>query len=63
MFTTDDIVRQHEILTRVAELVDRGELQNTLTHTLQPINAKNLREAHRLLESGSTIGKIAVAGW
>jgi len=63
MFTTPDIIRQHEILNRVAQLIDAGELKSALTQTLQPINAANLREAHRLIESGSTIGKIAVAGW
>ena len=63
MFVTDDIVRQHEILERVAQLIDAGELSSTLTDTLRPIDAANLREAHRRIESGSTIGKLAIAGW
>jgi NADPH2:quinone reductase len=63
MFGTPDIARQHEILTRTADLVDRGELCTTLTDTLRPINAANLREAHRRLESGTTIGKVVLAGW
>jgi NADPH2:quinone reductase len=63
MFGTPNMVRQHEILTRVAQLIDAGELRSTLTQTLQPINAANLREAHRMIESGATIGKIALAGW
>jgi len=63
MYTTPDIIRQHQILTRVAELIDRGELKSTLTRTLGPISAATLREAHRLIESGSTIGKIAITGW
>jgi len=63
MYATPDIIRQHQILTRVAELIDRGELKSTLTRTLGPINAATLREAHRLIESGSTIGKIAITGW
>jgi zinc-binding alcohol dehydrogenase family protein len=63
MFGTADIVRQHEILARAAELVDRGELRTTVTQTLRPINAANLREAHRRLESGATIGKVVIAGW
>jgi NADPH2:quinone reductase len=63
MFTTPDIVRQHEILNRVADLVDAGALQPTATQVLQPIDAANLREAHRRLESGSTIGKVVLAGW
>ena len=63
MYGTPDLVRQHEILTRVAELVDLGRLRSTWTETLGTINAANLREAHRRLESGSAIGKITLAGW
>jgi len=62
-FGTPDIAEQGRILARVAELVDGGRLRGTLTETLSPISAANLREAHRRLESGRTIGKIALAGW
>ena len=62
-YGTPDLVRQHEILTRVSELVDQGRLRTTWTETLGTINAQNLREAHRRLESGSTIGKLTLAGW
>ena len=42
--------------------------QRPLSHNLQasvlrPINAANLRQAHAQLESGRTIGKLALAGW
>jgi NADPH2:quinone reductase len=63
MYGTPDLVRQHEILVRVAELVDQGRLRTTWTETLGTINAANLREAHRRLESGTTVGKITLAGW
>lgn len=62
-FRTADMDEQGRILARVAELVDAGRLQGTLTSTLSPINAANMREAHRRLESGTTIGKLAVVGW
>jgi NADPH2:quinone reductase len=62
-FKTHDQDEQGRILKRVADLIDAGELQGTHTETLGPINAANLREAHRRLESGTTIGKIALAGW
>ncbi|HEY0179665.1 MAG TPA: zinc-binding alcohol dehydrogenase family protein [Dokdonella sp.] len=62
-FKTADQGEQGRILERVAALVDAGELRTTLTETLRPINAQNLREAHRRLESGTTIGKLALAGW
>lgn len=63
MFGTGDIARQHDILDRVAALVDGGKLHTTWTRTLGRIDAANLREAHRQLESGSTIGKLVLAGW
>ncbi|MBB4126793.1 NADPH2:quinone reductase [Xanthomonas translucens] len=62
-FKTADMIEQHRILARTASLIDAGALRTTLTETLAPIDATNLREAHRRLESGSTIGKLALAGW
>ena len=53
---------QGAILDQVAALLDKGTLQCTLTKTLQPLNAANLRQAHALVESGHMIGKIVVAG-
>lgn len=62
-FKTADIGQQQRILERVASLVDAGELRTTLTETLFPIDATNLRTAHAQLESGKTIGKVALSGW
>jgi len=62
-FKTSDMGEQGRILARVASLIDDGELRGIQRETLSPINAQNLREAHRRLESGSTIGKLVVAGW
>ncbi len=62
-FKTPDMIEQHRLLNRAASLVDAGELRTTHTQTVGPINAANLREAHRRLESGTTIGKLVLAGW
>lgn len=62
-FKTPDMDEQGRILDRVAALIDAGELHGTHRETLGAIDAANLREAHRRLESGSTIGKLALAGW
>ena len=62
-FKTADQAEQGRILERIADLIDAGELRSTRTETLTPINAANLREAHRRLESGGTIGKLALTGW
>lgn len=50
----------HQILERIADLVDRGQLRSTLSTTLQPLDAERLREAHRMVASSTTIGKVVV---
>lgn len=60
---TQDMIEQHRILAHVAALIDAGTVRSTRRETLSPINAANLREAHRRIESGKTIGKIVLAGW
>lgn len=62
-FKTADMGEQGRILARVAALIDEGELRGIQHETLSPISAENLREAHRRLESGSTIGKVVLTGW
>ena len=63
MFGTPDMVRQHEILTEVAGLVDDGVLRATATRDAGVINAANLRQAHVAIEAGRTVGKLVLAGF
>ncbi|KFF02513.1 zinc-binding alcohol dehydrogenase family protein [Flavobacterium hydatis] len=60
MFQTDDMQEQHNILNKIADLLDNGTLQSTLNETLTGLTVDNLKKAHQLLESGETIGKIAI---
>ena len=60
MFQTEDMIEQHRILNKVADLLDEGILKTTLNQTLNGLTADNLKKAHQLLESGRTIGKIAI---
>lgn len=62
-YHTPDMQSQHEILNKIATLIDNSELQCTLTQSLSPINANNLREAHSLVENGHMIGKVVVTDW
>ncbi len=57
------MIRQHEILDAVADLVEAGKVRTTMTRRLSPISAARLREAHAAVESGGMIGKIVVEGW
>jgi NADPH2:quinone reductase len=62
-YKTPDMAEQGRILARVASLIDSGELRSIQRESLSPINAETMREAHRRLESGTTIGKLVVSGW
>ncbi|XWW45142.1 zinc-binding alcohol dehydrogenase family protein [Fibrella sp. USSR17] len=59
-FQTDDLIEQHHILNRVADLLDEGVLAPTLTQTLHGLSADTLKQAHTQLESGTTIGKLVI---
>jgi NADPH:quinone reductase-like Zn-dependent oxidoreductase len=63
VFQTPDMIEQHKLLTHVAELIDAGKIRTTLDTVLGPITATNLREAHRLIESNRTRGKIVLEGF
>lgn len=60
MFTTEDMDRQHQILDEIADLLDTGTLKTTLTTTLEGFTVENLKKAHQMQESGTTIGKTVI---
>lgn len=63
LFQTKDMVRQHEILNAVANMVEAGALVTTVNAHLGRINAENLRRAHALMESGQARGKVVLEGF
>ena len=63
MHQTPDMIEQHKLLTWVAAEIDAGHIRTTVSQVLSPINAANLREAHRLVETGKAKGKIVVEGF
>jgi len=63
MFQTPDMIEQHKLLTWVADEIDAGRIRTTVSQVLSPINATNMREAHRLVETGKAKGKIVVEGF
>ena len=60
LFNTPDMVRQHELLTAVARLVDLGKISTTLTRTLPTLTTETLAEAHRIVEAGDMVGKLVI---
>jgi zinc-binding alcohol dehydrogenase family protein len=63
LFETADMIEQHTLLNRVAELIDAGTLKTTFGEHFGTINAANLRRAHAFLESGKAKGKIVLEGF
>lgn len=63
MFNTTDIEQQSQLLHQVAELVDNHRIKTTLNQNLGKINAKNLKLAHELIETGRAKGKIVLEGF
>ncbi|QDL97902.1 zinc-binding alcohol dehydrogenase family protein [Rhodopseudomonas palustris] len=62
-YQTADMIAQHDLLDEVAGLIDTGVLRTTHQQTFGTITAANLKRAHALLESGTSIGKIVLEGW
>lgn len=62
MYETSDMQSQHELLNRVATLIDRGILKTTLTEILGVLSSTSLVKAHQLLAAGKAIGKVVLSG-
>ncbi|MDT0690148.1 zinc-binding alcohol dehydrogenase family protein [Salegentibacter sp. F188] len=60
MFETDDMYKQHEILERISSLLEEEVLESTLNKTFHGLKSETFREAHRLQESGKSIGKNVI---
>lgn len=63
VFQTPDMDAQNRLLTKVAGLVDEGVLRTTFQQDYGRIDAANLRRAHQLVESGTSIGKVVLTGF
>ena len=61
MYQTADMARQGEILNKVAELVDEGVVESSLSETLHGLSVESISEAHRKVLEGHMRGKVVVA--
>ncbi|WP_375552229.1 hypothetical protein [Rhodophyticola porphyridii] len=60
LFETHDMIEQHRLLSRVADLIDEGRIRTTANHEGGAMTPDSLRAAHRLQESGAAIGKTSL---
>jgi zinc-binding alcohol dehydrogenase family protein len=63
MFQRPNMIRQHQLLRKIASLIDSGVLRTTLTEQYGRIDASNLKRAHALIERGQARGKIVLSGF
>ena len=63
MFRTEDMEVQHELLNRVADLLDDGTLIPTVNTHGGEMGVASLRSALELQESGTAIGKTILHGF
>ncbi len=62
-FQTPDMQAQHNLLEDASGLLEAGTLLTTFRANLGSICAENLKQAHRRLEQGHTVGKLVLEGF
>ena len=62
-YQTADMGEQGRLLNEVAGAVDAGRIRSTARTNLGTITAANLKQAHALVESGRTMGKVVLEGF
>ena len=62
MFETPDMVRQHEILNTVSDLLDAGRIGPIPVQDAGVLSATTLEAAHDAVAGGHTIGKVVLGG-
>jgi len=62
MYQTNDMAAQGELLNEVSRLVEQGTIRTTLNARLGEMSTDTLKQAHELLLSGASIGKLCLKG-
>ncbi|MFC5062437.1 zinc-binding alcohol dehydrogenase family protein [Actinomycetospora atypica] len=60
LFEPADMVAQHELLDRTAELVEKGTVRTTISERLDGLTAENLQRAHDMVADGHMCGKVVI---
>ncbi len=63
VFQTEDMEAQGELLTRLSQMIDKGQIRTTLAEVLGPINAANLTGAHDRIWQRRAPGKMVMVGF
>ncbi|WP_367608316.1 zinc-binding alcohol dehydrogenase family protein [Legionella sp. W05-934-2] len=60
MYQTADMIKQHDILTKIADLIDKQLIHTTMNESFGDVSVANIERAHELLESCQSRGKIVL---
>jgi len=60
LFQTKDMHKQGQVLSRMSRLVDDEIIKTTQTKVLEGLSAETLKHAHKIIETGTMIGKFVV---
>lgn len=63
MFNTADMQKQHDLLNKIAQLIDDSVIKTTLGESYGTINAENLKRAHAHIETNKAVGKVVLEGF
>ena len=62
IFGTDKMPVQGDVLSRVSGMISAGTIRHVMTRNLGPMTTATLTEAHKIIEQGRMIGKMALSG-
>jgi zinc-binding alcohol dehydrogenase family protein len=63
VFQTEDMEAQHHLLTRLSQMIDKGQIRTTLAEVLGPINAATQTGAHNRNWQRRAPGKMVMVGF
>jgi len=63
IFETEDMDAQRDLLTRLSQMIDNGQIRTTLAEVLGPINATTLTGAHNRIWERRAPGKMVMVGF
>jgi len=63
LYRMPELGAHHHLLDAIAEMVDQGTIESTMTDSLGALNEANLKRAHAEIESGRTVGKLVLEGY
>jgi len=61
LYGLNSLSAQHAILAQLSQLVDLGVITSTRTTTICGLSAATVRQAHELIETGRSVGKVVIS--